>query len=90
MRDNHNVGGGPSGGGVGENKSPKERYDLFFLSISTQPIVLGYTMIIELNNSHTYNKRYEKNLQKYNKTGTTRPLWQVHHLLIFWSCQKIG
>jgi hypothetical protein len=31
MRGNRNVGGCPSGGGGGETKSPKERYDLFFL-----------------------------------------------------------
>jgi hypothetical protein len=37
MRGNRNVGGCPSGGGGGENQSPKERYDLFFLSISPEP-----------------------------------------------------
>jgi hypothetical protein len=37
MRGNRNVGGGPSGGGGGETKSPKERYDLIFLSISPEP-----------------------------------------------------
>jgi hypothetical protein len=37
MKGNRNVGGCPSGGGGGETKSPKERYDLIFLSISTEP-----------------------------------------------------
>ena len=31
MRGNRNVGGCPSAGGVGETKSPQERYDLIFL-----------------------------------------------------------
>jgi hypothetical protein len=31
MRGNRNAGGCPSGGGAGETKSPKERYDLIFL-----------------------------------------------------------
>jgi hypothetical protein len=37
MRGNRDMGGCPSSGGGGETKSPKERYDLFFLSISTEP-----------------------------------------------------
>jgi hypothetical protein len=36
MRGNRNVGGCPSGGGGGETKNPQERYDLIFLSISTE------------------------------------------------------
>jgi hypothetical protein len=32
-------GGCPSGGGGGETKSLQERYDLFFMSISTEPIM---------------------------------------------------
>ena len=36
MRGNRNVGGCPSGGGGGDTKSPKERYDSIFLSISTE------------------------------------------------------
>jgi hypothetical protein len=37
MRGNRNVGGCPSGGGGGETKSPQKRYNLIFLSISTEP-----------------------------------------------------
>jgi hypothetical protein len=37
MKGNRNVGGCPSGRGGGETKSPKERYDLIFLSISPEP-----------------------------------------------------
>jgi hypothetical protein len=32
MRGNRNAGGCPSGGGTGETKRPKERYDLIFLN----------------------------------------------------------
>jgi hypothetical protein len=37
MKGIRNVVGCPSGGGGGETKSPKERYDLIFLSIFTEP-----------------------------------------------------
>jgi hypothetical protein len=57
MRGNRNVGGYLSGGGGGETKRPKERYDLIFLSISTEPkwplfsssLIFSYGLRIQKN-----------------------------------------
>lgn len=67
MRGNRNMGGCPGAGGAGETKSPQERYDLIFLSISTEPQFVRNVIFLTAMNSFLSRRTNTNTRESYLK-----------------------